>query len=127
MADPLIRMSFDAPEETRPFLDGTGQLDLVNRVNMKGGPVGRGTFRPGWQWSRHVKPIAGTDLCEAAHVGFFVSGRMMVEARDGTRQEYRAGDFAIMEPGHDAWVPEGDPEPCVVIDWTGFGDYAKAP
>ena len=26
-------------------------------------------------------------------------------------------------PGHDAWVI-GD-EPCVVLDWHGYGDYAK--
>jgi hypothetical protein len=28
-----------------------------------------------------------------------------------------------MSPGHDAWVV-GD-EPCVVIDWQGYADYAK--
>jgi hypothetical protein len=28
-----------------------------------------------------------------------------------------------MHPGHDAWII-GD-EPCVVIDWQGFTDYAK--
>jgi hypothetical protein len=28
-----------------------------------------------------------------------------------------------MAPGHDAWVV-GD-EPCVVIDWQGYADYAK--
>ena len=33
------------------------------------------------------------------------------------------GDFAVMAPGHDAWVV-GD-EPCVVIDWQGYADYAK--
>ena len=32
--------------------------------------------------------------------------------------ERRPGDFAIMPPGHDAWVL-GD-EPCVVFDWQGF-------
>jgi hypothetical protein len=31
--------------------------------------------------------------------------------------------FATMAPGHDASVL-GD-EPCVVIDWQGFADYAK--
>ena len=29
----------------------------------------------------------------------------------------------MMAPGHDAWTV-GD-EPCVVIDWQGFADYAK--
>jgi hypothetical protein len=28
-----------------------------------------------------------------------------------------------MAPGHDAWVVGN--EPCVVIDWQGFADYAK--
>jgi hypothetical protein len=26
-------------------------------------------------------------------------------------------------PGHDAWIVGDDP--CVVIDWQGFADYAK--
>jgi len=30
----------------------------------------------------------------------------------------------VIPPGHDAWVL-GD-EPCVVIDWQGFADYARA-
>lgn len=51
----LIQKSLDAPEETRPFEDGKGKLDLVN---LEGGPVGRAVFEPGWQWSKHVKPIA---------------------------------------------------------------------
>jgi hypothetical protein len=29
----------------------------------------------------------------------------------------------VMAPGHDAWIV-GD-EPCVVIDWQGYADYAK--
>jgi hypothetical protein len=29
----------------------------------------------------------------------------------------------VAPPGHDAWIV-GD-EPCVVIDWQGFADYAK--
>ena len=116
----LIRKSFDTPEETRPFEGGTGQLQLVN---LQEGPVGRATFLPGWKWSEHVKPIAHTDSCQAAHLGYFVSGRMKVVMDDGEEMEYGPGDFAVMAPGHDAWMV-GD-EPCVVIDWQGFADYAK--
>ena len=68
----LVKKSLNSPEETRPFQDGTGRLELVN---LDGGPVGRGTFEPGWQWSKHVKPIAGTDSCQAAHMGYCISGR----------------------------------------------------
>jgi quercetin dioxygenase-like cupin family protein len=116
----LVRMSLDSPEETRPFEGGTGQLQLVD---MKEGGVGRATFLPGWRWSLHVKPIAETGSCQAAHMGYFISGRMNVVMDDGEEMEYGPGDFAIMPPGHDAWVVGN--EPCVVIDWQGFADYAK--
>ncbi len=116
----LVRRSLDAPDETRPFAGGTGQLEVVL---SDGGAVGRATFLPGWKWSEHVKPIAGTDSCQAAHTGYFVSGRMKVVMDDGDQMEYGPGDFGIMPSGHDAWVI-GE-EACVVIDWQGYGDYAR--
>lgn len=115
-----IRKSFDSPEETRPFEGGKGQLQLVN---VEGGAVGRATFEAGWRWSEHVKPIAKTDSCQAAHMGYFISGRMKVVMDDGEEIEYGPGDFGIIPPGHDAWTV-GD-EACVVVDWQGFADYAK--
>lgn len=116
----LVRKSLDSPDETRQFEGGTGQLELVNADR---GAVGRATFFPGWRWSQHVKPIAKTDSCQAAHTGYFVSGRMKVVMDDGEEMEYGPGDFAMMPPGHDAWIVGN--EPCVVIDWQGFADYAK--
>ncbi|PPB49988.1 cupin [Arthrobacter pityocampae] len=116
----LVRKNFDAPEETRPFEGDTGHLQLVGSGT---GVVGRATFQPGWRWSEHVKPIAGTDSCQSAHVGYFVSGRMTVVMDDGEEMEYGPGDVAVMAPGHDAWVV-GD-APCVFIDWQGFADYAR--
>lgn len=121
MPPSLTQENFDAPQETRPFdPPQSGHLDLV-----AGGTVGRAVFNPGWQWSKNVQPIAGGDLCQQAHVCYFISGRMMVEAEDGTRITYGPGDFATMEPGHDAWVPVEDSEPCIVIDWAGFSTYAQ--
>ena len=116
----LIRKSLDAPEETRQFEGSSGQLQLVN---VQEGAVGRATFLPGWRWSEHVQPIAQTDSCQAAHMGYFVSGRMKVVMDDGQEAEFGAGDFAIMAPGHDAWVVGDDP--CVFVDWQGFADYAQ--
>jgi|SRR5882757_491303 hypothetical protein len=116
----LIRKSFDSPEETRPFEAGTGHLDLVN---LDAGPVGRAVFQPGWQWSKHVKPIAKTDSCEAAHVGYLVSGHLNIVMDDGEQLEFGPGDFMICPPGHDAWTVGS--EPCVVVDWQGYGDFAK--
>jgi quercetin dioxygenase-like cupin family protein len=116
----LVRMSLDSPEEIRQFDGGTGRLELVN---LDAGPVGRATFLPGWRWSEHVKPIAKTDSCQAAHLCYFVSGQMTVVMTDGEQLTYGPGDVAIMAPGHDAWII-GD-EPCVVVDWQGYADYAK--
>ena len=116
----LIRKSLDTPEETRPFEANSGQLELVM---LDEGGVGRATFQPGWQWSKHVKPIAQTESCQAAHVGYTISGRMKVVMDDGTAEEFGPGDVMVCDPGHDAWVVGN--EPCVVIDWTGFTNYAK--
>jgi quercetin dioxygenase-like cupin family protein len=116
----LIRRNFDGPDEIRPFEDGSGMLEVIN---TDGGVVGRATFEPGWKWSTHVRPIAGTDSCQAAHTCYFVAGRMRVVMDDGEEIEYGPGDFAVMAPGHDAWIV-GD-ERCVVVDWQGFAEYAK--
>jgi quercetin dioxygenase-like cupin family protein len=117
----LVKKSLDTPEETRPFKDDMGHLEIVN---ADAGAVGRATFKPGWQWSKHVKPIAGTDSCQAAHMGYMISGQMTIRMDDGEELTYGPGDFMVAPPGHDAWIV-GD-EPCVVIDWQGFADYAKA-
>jgi quercetin dioxygenase-like cupin family protein len=116
----MVHKSLDSPEEVRAFEAGKGQVELVN---LDAGAVGRATFQPGWQWSQHVKPIAGTDSCQAAHTGYCVTGRMRVRLDDGEEMEMGPGDFTVIPPGHDAWVV-GD-EPCVVIDWQGMADYAK--
>jgi quercetin dioxygenase-like cupin family protein len=112
--------SVSSPEETRPFKDGKGEVHVVN---VHGQPVLHGTFEPGWRWSEHVKPIAGTDSCQANHVLYCISGRMGIAMNDGSEAEIGPGDVVAIAPGHDAWVV-GD-EPCVSIDWGGIADYAK--
>ncbi len=119
MAD-LVRKSLDSADEVRTFDENSGQVELVN---LEGGPIGRATFQPGWKWSEHIKPIAGTDSCQVSHMGYFVSGRMKIVMDDGEEEEFGAGDVMVCPPGHDAWIV-GD-ETCVVIDWQGFADYAK--
>jgi hypothetical protein len=110
---------FDSPDEVRPF-EGKGKADVVN---VGGRVVGRGTFEPGWRWSDNVKPIAKTDSCEVSHLGYCVSGRMRVQMDDGSEGEIGPGQVVAIPPGHDAEVVGN--EPCVLIDFGEFGDYAK--
>ncbi len=117
----LRRANFDNPDEVRQFQDGTGYLQLINQ--KEGPPVGRATFLPGWRWSSHVRPIAGTELCETAHVGYIVSGRMRVTMKDGETDDLGPGDFFTIAPGHDALVL-GD-VPCIALDWGRIQDYAR--
>ena len=112
--------TFDAPDEVRVF-QANGKVELVN---LDAGPVGRGTFEPGWRWSNDVKPLAGTDSCQVAHLGYVVSGSMTVRMDDGSEHTYTPGEAFNMPPGHDAWT-EGN-EACVLIDVTGVKNYAKA-
>src|SRR6058998_754009 len=112
------RKSLTTPDETRNFDKGK-----VEVVNIGGGVVGRYRFEPGWKWSEHVKPIAGTDLCQSAHFTYQISGRLHVMMANGTEFDVNPGDVVVTPPGHDAWVVGG--EPVVGIDWSGLADYAK--
>jgi quercetin dioxygenase-like cupin family protein len=117
----LAGKRFESPDEVREFADDKGRVELVD---LNGHAVGRGTFEPGWRWSEHVKPIAGTDSCQVEHIGYVLEGRMALRMDDGTEREFGPGDAFHMPPGHDAWIV-GD-EPCVLLDFGGLKGYAQA-
>ena len=71
----------------------------------------------------HVKPLAGTDLCEAPHFQYHVAGTLHIVMADGAEFDAGPGDVTALPQGHDAWVV-GD-EPVVVVDWFGASNYAQ--
>src|SRR5947209_11609359 len=77
-----VKKSFDSPEETRSIDKGT-----VEVLNLGGVQVMRATFQPGWKWSECVKPVAGTDSCQVAHLVYTLSGRMAIRMDDGSETE----------------------------------------
>ena len=93
------KRSFDSPDETR-----TPDKTTIDVVRMGDTSAARMTFEPGWRWSECVKPVAGTDSCQARHVGVAQSGRLHVSHEDGSEQDIGPGDTYVIEPGHDAWV-----------------------
>jgi hypothetical protein len=110
--------TFTEPDEVRSFPNGRAEI-----VKVGGAEIGRLVFEPGWRWSNDVKPLAGTELCEAPHMQYHVSGRVHVLMADGTEFEAGPGDVTSLPEGHDAWVV-GD-EPAVVVDWYGASNYAR--
>ena len=92
-------LNFDSPTETR-----TPEKTRVDMVKAGTTSAARMVLQPGWSWSECVKPVAGTDSCQARHVGFVQSGTLRVIHDDGSEAELRAGEAYVIEPGHDAHV-----------------------
>jgi hypothetical protein len=112
------RKDFQHPDETRRF--EKGKLEVVT---LGGGVVGRFTLEPGWQWSKHIRPIAKTRWCETPHFQYQLTGRLHIKTAEGHEFETSAGDVTALSSGHDAWVVGN--EAVVLIDWSGAADYAK--
>ena len=76
----------------------------VEMVNVGGQRVMKISAKPGWKWSTDIKPLVGTDSCQAKHVGVIVEGSITCRHDDGSEMTYSAGSAYSIEPGHDAWV-----------------------
>ena len=110
---------FDNPDDVRTFEKGKYEI-----VKLGDSTFGRATYQPGWRWSTHVKPLAGTESCEVDHLGLVLSGRVKVRMNDGAEFGLGPGDLFAVAPGHDSWVV-GD-EPYTALHFTGAGQYAAA-
>ncbi|MBI5090278.1 MAG: cupin domain-containing protein [Actinobacteria bacterium] len=109
---------FATPDEVR-----RPDHTTIEVVKLGEGQVGRYTFEPGWRWSQHIKPIAGTDSCQTDHIGYLVAGTLHVVTDVGASSDVSAGTVYRIPPGHDAWVV-GD-EPAVAIEFQGAATYAR--
>lgn len=115
----VILKQFEAPDETRIFEKGRFEI-----VRIAGMTIGRATYEPGWKWSEHVRPLAGTELCEVEHLGMVLAGRAMAAMADGTRKELAAGTIFYIPPvPHDSWVIGN--EPYVSLHFLGADHYSK--
>ena len=95
----LIR-SFEKPDETREF--PYGKFEIVHVAGIR---LGRATYQPGWKWSVHNAPKAGTALCHVPHTGLVVSGHGVVQYDDGRKVDLTPGTiFHITSTPHDSWV-----------------------
>ena len=115
----VILKRFEEPDETRLFEKGKFEI-----VRIGGLTIGRASYEPGWKWSEHVSPTAGTDFCEVEHVGMVLSGRAAAAMQDGKVAELTPGTlFYVPADPHDSWVI-GD-EVYVSLHFLGSDQYGK--
>jgi len=115
----VILKRFDNPDEVREFEKGKFEI-----IKIGGMTIGRATYEPGWKWSEHVAPNAGTALCEVEHVGMVISGTATAAFADGNITELTAGTvFYIPPTPRDSWVV-GD-EPYISLHFLGAESYTK--
>ncbi|HVB44175.1 MAG TPA: cupin domain-containing protein [Streptosporangiaceae bacterium] len=115
----INRKNFSSADETR-----TPDKTKVETVGLGSVKAARFTMQPGWRWSQCIKPIAGTDTCQARHIGAVVSGQLHVTHADGTEVDLAPGDAYVLEPGHDAWVAGDEPFIAYEFEGTTAASYA---
>jgi hypothetical protein len=93
----------------------------VETVNVGGQKVMKLTVQPGWKWSQDIKPVVGTESCQAKHCGVIVEGTITCLHDDRTEATYSAGDAYAIAPGHDAWVV-GDTQAVAYEFHSAWGD-----
>ena len=112
--------SFDTADETR-----TPAKTRVDVVDLGTAKAARLRFEPGWRWSECIKPVAGTQSCQATHVGTILSGRLHIVHDDGLEVDLGPGDGYRITPGHDAWVVGDEPAICFEFESTAAATYGK--
>jgi hypothetical protein len=112
--------SFDSPDETR-----TPEKTKIEVLKLGSTTAARVTFQPGWKWSECIKPVVGTESCQARHVGTAVSGRLHVVHEDGSEVDAGPGAAYVIEPGHDAWVLGEEPFIAFEFESKTAAEYAK--
>ncbi|MBO0357672.1 hypothetical protein J0X19_06920 [Hymenobacter sp. BT186] len=102
-------------DATRREVGGV-QVDVVRTGNSR---VKRVVYPVGFRWSKDMKPVIGTELCQHAHVGFLAAGKLGIQYADGTQEEYTAPQVVAIAPGHDGWVIGEEPAVLIEFDFEG--------
>jgi hypothetical protein len=117
----VLLKRFESPDEIRTFEKGIFEIVRLGQMT-----IGRATYQPGWQWSKHVGPAVGASRCNVEHVGMVLSGCATAAMEDGVIHELRAGTLFYIPPGppgHDSWVIGS--EPYISLHFLGADTYAN--
>ena len=115
----VILKRFEAPDEVRRFEKGRFEV-----IKIGGMTIGRATYEPGWKWSQHVSPTAGTPFCEVEHIGLVLSGKATAAVQGGQVYELGPGTlFYVPAVAHDSWVLGN--QPYVSLHFLGAEKYTR--
>ena len=112
--------SMDSPDEMQTPTKATASVVHLGTVTVK-----RLQAEPGFRWSECIKPVVGGESCQAAHLGYVVSGRLHIASTDGTELDLGPGDAYRLDPGHDAWVLSDEPFVALEFESKTAETYAK--
>jgi len=115
----IVKGNPETSGNIREFIDSSTRSYIILRTAA----VGYGNYRPGWRWSQHAGPQVGKD--SENHIGYIISGRMMVKDPHGNEAEIEPGCAFELVPGSDAWVIGN--EPCIAIDFIPIQDSTNRP
>src|SRR3989344_1064536 len=101
--------NLNSAEKSRAFLDGSKRTVVI----LGSVAIGRGKYLPDWKWSEHAGNQTGKN--SEAHIGYIISGKMVVRGSDGEEVTVGSGDAFEVGPGHVARVVGS--EPCVALDF----------
>lgn len=118
---PAPKKAASRPAAIAP-LRGATQSREIGGVRLEFGKAGsarvkRMIYPPGFRWSKHMKPLVGTELCMHAHVGYLAQGEIHIEYWDGCVVEHRAPQIVSIDPGHDGWVVGRTPVVMIEFDF----------
>lgn len=116
----VVKRPLDEPDELRSF--EKVQLQFVRLGDIT---VARTVAQPGWRWSVHVAPIAGTDSCQVHHRGTVLEGHLRIEMEDGGVFDFLPGDVYDIPPGHDGAVI-GDEVTVLFEMSTQIGEFGQS-
>jgi quercetin dioxygenase-like cupin family protein len=100
----IVKKSLNQPEQTQ-----TPEKLKVEIVTIDGLKIQRFTAQPGWQWSKHIRPIVGGESCQVHHLIYVLSGKLHAKMDDGKEEEFGQGEVGVIPPGHDGWNAGDEP------------------
>ena len=96
----IVKKSFNQPDDIK-----TPEKVKMEIVTVDGVKMHRVTAEPGWQWSKHIKPLVGGESCPQHHLLYVISGTLASRMDNEDKEEvFTEGDVAVIPSGHDGWT-----------------------